>query len=288
MSDSSRGLSVLILNLNKPELIGPLVARLVEEAPVLLSQGWALEVLIGDTGSTDPKTLEIYAQLPGFFRVERNLKYHFSRNNNQLSALSGLSHLVFMNNDVIWPCGLHPLRQLAQNISKSPTSVFGSLMYFQNKCVQHGGIALTIRDASLMAYHPLAHMKLPAYFFKTSVEVVAVTGAFLCMEREAFLKVGRFDESFETECQDVDLCFKARASGEGVRLLNLGQVYHLENATRPKGESSSADRKLFSERWIKSYSRRSWGFNFFGRRYHALGALREAFYLVPLVKKIWT
>ena len=69
------------------------------------------------------------------------------------------------------------------------------------------------------------------------------------MRRQLFDQLGGFSESYSAECQDIDLCLRAHRLGYATRVENLGQVVHLENATRPKGEENWSDRRLFMRRW---------------------------------------
>ena len=100
---TSNGLSIIILNLDKPELIGPLLESLINCKNIFEQKGHGLDIFVGDTGSTDPRTLEIYKIFDRQVKIVTGLKYHFSKNNNQLCNLSRYSHLLFLNNDVIFP-----------------------------------------------------------------------------------------------------------------------------------------------------------------------------------------
>ncbi|MBY0430707.1 MAG: hypothetical protein K2Q10_05885, partial [Rhodospirillales bacterium] len=69
VQDRERGLSVIILTLDKPELIIPLARDLAAQVPFFAARGLGLEILIGDTGSTDPRLLAFYENLPAGIRV---------------------------------------------------------------------------------------------------------------------------------------------------------------------------------------------------------------------------
>jgi GT2 family glycosyltransferase len=276
MPSENLGLSVIILNLDKPELIGPLTEALKREYAELKKRNFEVEVIIGDTGSTNEKTLNIYQGLPSFFRVEYGLKYHFSKNNNQLAKISKFNHLLFMNNDVIWSEN-NPIVDLMHHISEPthPASVIGALMYFKENFVQHAGISLAKKEEQLFSYHPLSHKNIAPKHFKAITYMPATTGAFLCITRQAFNNLSGFDESYEAECQDVDLCLKAKQIKIPTLVKNFGPLLHLENSTRPKGESSPTDRELFSERWSTAYSKNLLGFSIDSTPYWALAPLKN-------------
>jgi GT2 family glycosyltransferase len=286
MSDRPSGLSVIILNLNKPELIGPLMNCLNEESTRLKMAGYNFEVLIGDTGSDNATTLKLYKRATPIFRITYGLKYHFSQNNNALSEQAKFSHVLFMNNDVQWETPTSPLLRLMEQIQKNPDCVYGALMYFDKLAVQHAGVALVLRDKFLLSYHPLSKLHVPARLFCPRSPTIAVTGAFLCMPLSVFKKVGKFDENYLVECQDVDLCLKAKDFGSQSVLLNLGHVYHLENSTRSKGDLHMPDRQIFSDRWRSNFRKLQFGYIMNGTKFRAMAALNPFGYFVTMTKLV--
>jgi GT2 family glycosyltransferase len=78
---------------------------------------------------------------------------------------------------------------------------------------------------------------------------MAVTGACLMMSAELFEQCDYFDEAYEAEAQDVDLCLKAHRCGLRSSIIYAGKITHLENATRSKGEFNLKDRSRFIRKW---------------------------------------
>ena len=64
-----------------------------------------------------------------------------------------------------------------------------------------------------------------------------------------FAQVGGFDEAYQAECQDVDLCLRLKRLGYDIQIGDFGRLVHLENATRPTGEENWEDRSLYMRRW---------------------------------------
>jgi len=249
--EAPRGLSIVILNLNKPELIVPLLDSLVAMEPDFRAAGFGFEVLIGDTGSSDPEVLAAYDRAPPFVTVMRGLKYHFSRSNNDVFfAHARYDTTLFLNNDVIVrdhpDCLMRMCRLLDQ---RADLGAVGLCLFFPDGTVQHAGIDV-FRDGPLrgFCFHPHAHALMP----DTAVEswdCLAVTAACVMVRSDLFRAVGGFDEGYRTECQDVALCLAIRRLGRNVAIVNAGKVQHLENATRPKGSEDWGDRQLFMRRW---------------------------------------
>lgn len=249
--DATRGLSIIILNLNKPELIVPLVESLIAIEPSFRAAGLGFEVLIGDTGSTDPNVLALYDRAPPMVTVMRGLKYQFSRCNNQVFfAHARYDTTLFLNNDVILRDHPDCLMRMFTLLERRPElGLAGLCLFFPDGTVQHSGIDV-FRDGPLrgFCFHPHARETMPATAVE-SWDCLAVTAACVMIRSALFREIGGFDEAYRTECQDVALCLAARRLGQGIAILNAGHVLHLENATRPKGSEDWADRQLFMRRW---------------------------------------
>lgn len=249
--EAARGLSIVILNLNKAELIVPLVESLIAIEPGFRGAGMGFEVLIGDTGSTDPAVLALYGRAPSMVKVMHGLKYQFSRCNNQVFfAHARYDTTLFLNNDVILRDHPDCLMRMFRLLERRPDlGMTGLCLFFPGGTVQHAGIDV-FRGGPLrgFCFHPHARETMPATAAETW-DCLAVTAACVMIRSALFRQIGGFDEAYRTECQDVDLCLAARRLGQGVAILNAGQVLHLENATRPKGSEDWADRQLFMRRW---------------------------------------
>jgi GT2 family glycosyltransferase len=248
-----RGLSVIILTLDKPELIIPLVTDLQALAASFAAAGLGYEVLIGDTGSTDPQVLAFYEDVEGdVVRVVRGLKYQFSRCNNQVFfGHARFDKALFLNNDVVIADNPGCLLTMASHLEAQPeVGIAGLCLYFADRRVQHIGIDF-FRGGPLhgFCYHPHAGTLRPPERLPSAAEVPAVTGACLMMQAALFERLGGFDETYRTECQDVALCLAARRLGWRTHLVQAGWILHLENATRPKGSEDWGDRRRFLRKW---------------------------------------
>ncbi|MCB0915754.1 MAG: glycosyltransferase family 2 protein [Actinobacteria bacterium] len=243
------GVSVVILNLDRPDLIVPLLRTLVAGMSDFAARGLGLQVIVGDTGSTDPEVLACYADLAGAITVVEGLSYHFSANNN--TCVNGRvmhDHIFFCNNDVILP-DVGPLLALYDAVDAPGVGIAGLALDLPDGRVQHLGLdVFRSGDLKGLCYHPGAEG--PAVHNPGATwPAVAVTGAALMIRSELFARLGGFDEHYRAEAQDVDLCLAARRLGQEVVVVDAGEVVHIENATRRKGEENWPDRRLFIRRW---------------------------------------
>ena len=108
------GLSIVILTLEKLELIEPLLESLVS-AKRLFSDSYDidLQIVVGDTGSKDKAVHALYQRLDGQITVVKEMKYHFSRCNNELFKEHVIYDAVlFLNNDIMFSDPVHTLRTM--------------------------------------------------------------------------------------------------------------------------------------------------------------------------------
>ncbi len=250
------GLSVAVLTLDRPDLIIPLIERLSGAAAAFAEHGLGFELLIGDTGSTDPAVLAAYADLAqpaaggvGGIRVVRDLDYHFSRCNNAVLAAAA-EHELFMllNNDVILP-GPEALLGMVRCFDDPTLGVIGLALDFPDGSVQHRRVEfIEGGNHHLMPYHAGAGEP-SIHAVGTEAPAIAVTGAALMIRAELWRSLGGLDEEYASECQDIDLCLAVRRLGRRVASYDAGPIVHLENATRPRGDVSASDRRLWLRRW---------------------------------------
>lgn len=247
------GMTVVVLNLNKPELIVPLVKQLQRQQTVFDENNLVLEIIIGDTGSTDSKTLaclHALQKLPNSI-VVYDLKYQFSRCNNQLAfSHSSCEIILFLNNDIIFADEKSLLEIYKTTKKRTEVGVFGALLFFPDGLVQHAGVDF-FRQPELkgLCYHPLGRSAKTPESFPKYIEAPAATGAFLAIRSTLYEEIGGFDEEYTAECQDIALCLAALRHGFTTLTINLGNTIHLENATRPKNEEHWPDRQRFLRKW---------------------------------------
>jgi GT2 family glycosyltransferase len=246
------GVSVIVLTKDKPELIVPLMEQLAAAEAAFARRGLAYEVIIGDTGSTDGAVLAAYDRPRRCTRVVQGLSYHFSRCNNALAYdHATCDTLLFLNNDVVFPAGRDPILEMYEAMQASPsTGIVGCSLFFPDGKAQHLGIEF-IAGAELrgLCYHPRARERVEPESLPARWDAAAVTGACLMVRSDAFVAAGGMDEAYAAECQDVALCLTCHRLGYTAQMVQAGNVVHLENATRPKGEEHWGDRRRFLRRW---------------------------------------
>ncbi len=240
--------SLVILNKNAPEFIIPLLKSLVTSE---LNKRY--EVIVGDTGTTDKEVLACYKELEGRIHIVKELKYHFSKNYNELNKHHARGRILgIMNNDIILP-DLAFLDAMEKELSNPEVGAVGSKLLYPNGSLQHAGVFFFQKEKFRhLPYHRL-HAKPESALQGPFREMIpAVTGAFLFCRRKDFLQLGGFDPNYAEEAQDIDLCLKFHRAGFKNIFLNLDSIQHVENGTREKGSENWHDRNYFLWKW-KSY-----------------------------------
>ena len=248
--EAMQGVSMVVLNLDKPDLIKGILRGFEKTRTLFLAKELFCDLFIGDTGSTDPEAVKLLSLSLDGMTVEHNMKYQFSRCNNELFRKVRTNTVLFLNNDVMINDNPESIKMAYDLLhSNENTAAVSAVLHFENGTLQHGGIDfLHIPSHEGFCYHPGAQQPWESQPGK-SFPMAAGTGAFLMVRSGLFAQVGGFDEAYQAECQDVDLCLRLKRLGYDIQIGDFGRLVHLENATRPTGEENWEDRSLYMRRW---------------------------------------
>ncbi len=219
---------VVIVNYNAGNWLPRCVEAVAESAgPV--------EIIVVDNASTDDSVERLCAALPMAARVEvvRNTaNTGYARACNQGAAQTEAFTLVFLNPDCIVESDtLAILRRALDEDSRA--GLAGALILDPGGSEQRAvrrrlptpGRALsTLSGLERLGVGGInaASDPLPAH----PVEVEAVSGALLCLRRQAFDAVGGFDEDYFLHCEDLDLFVRLRAGGWKLLLVPAARAMH--------------------------------------------------------------
>ena len=247
---SAPGLSILVLHKDRPELLARLWLGFTKLRDLCGREGIDVELLLGDTGSTNPETLALLEDSPEGAEITRGMQYQFSRCNNDLFENANYATVLFMNNDVFIDERPEGVVEAYRALTADPhLGAVGVVLLFEDGTVQHAGVEfLQTPELFAVPYHP-GSRQLPVHKMGEVFTSSAVTGAFLMTPSDLFARSGGFDERYAAECQDIDYCLRLRRVGLDIRTFDVGPIYHVENGTRESGEENWADRALFVRRW---------------------------------------
>ncbi len=157
--------------------------------------------------------------------------------------------VCLMNNDLILP-DMKFLNKVEDIFTDESIGAVGMKLLYPDGKLQHGGVFFfEDGDARGLPYHRL-HRKSSDKLPEVAIEFVpAATGAFLFCKKADFISLHGFDENYQQEAQDIDLCLKYRRSGKEVAFANISNIVHIENGTRAKGDENWHDRRYFLWKW---------------------------------------
>ncbi len=181
-------------------------------------------------------------------------RFNFSRAVNIGAAHASGDHLVLLNDDTEvrspdW------IERMLEHLLTPGVGVVGCKLLYPSGKVQHAGVVFT-RGASGVGHINLGFpADAPGYrgMLQMARNWRAVTGACMMVSAELFAELDGFDESFESEFSDIDLCLRAIEGGRRVAWTPHAVLTHHERSSLPM-EVNQSDLQRFGERWSSRYS----------------------------------
>ncbi|GAB4549217.1 MAG: glycosyltransferase family 2 protein [Anaerolineae bacterium] len=212
-------------------------------------------LILVDTGSTDAHTWALYdhyrATEPRFALTHYTEPFNFSRACNLgASFAKDADALLFMNNDMEV---IHPdwLWRMVQWLARPKIGVVGAKLLYPDGAIQHMGVIVGL--GGIASHHYTGHHEYLSTHFGSDVwyrNYLAVTGACLLIRRSVYDAVGGFDEGFDLNFSDVDLCLKVAEVGYRVLYTPDARLIHYESATH-KRRVPRKDFLRAAERWSR-------------------------------------
>jgi GT2 family glycosyltransferase len=203
------------------------------------------EVIVVDDGSTDD-TFRVLAERGDAVRVVDNPENAgFAVACNAGAAASEAGWLVFLNNDT----RPHPgwLDALTSYAATHPeAAALGAKLLYPDGAVQHAGVVFC-QDGyprHLYAGFPSDH---PAV--NRARRLQAVTAACILVRRDAFDRVGGFDEGYRNGFEDVDLCLRLGEAGSEIHYCPECVVEHLESVSEGRFGHDRDNVRRYREQW---------------------------------------
>ncbi len=229
------------------------------------------EIVIIENNSKDQETFKYYEKISQNEKI-KILNYtkdnpdkkefnYSSLINYGVEKVDG-EYILQLNNDtkLLTPNWLEIFIGYAQN---EDIGAVGARLYFEDKSIQHAGIAYGLSGIAGNLLVNLPYGK-HAYFGREAAtrNVSAVTGACLFSRKDVYEKVNYMDEqSFKVAFNDVDFCLKILEKGYRIVYNPYVELMHYESKSRgyemskEKEERFEKESNNFKQKWKERLSK---------------------------------
>jgi GT2 family glycosyltransferase len=244
--DPPRPISIIIPSRDRVELLERCLISIFERTSYD-----NFEVVLVDTGSEDSRTWDLYARFEArapFKVVELKEPFNFSAACNLGARHASGELLLFLNNDTEvqhedW------LQRMVQWFELEGVGAVGAKLLYPDRRIQHAGVVVGLGGMASHLfqneYEPVASIFGSDTWYRN---LSAVTAACLMIDRAVFESVGGFDEDFQLNYSDVDLCLKLRREGWRIVYTPDARLFHAESRSHGR-VIPRADFKHGAERW---------------------------------------
>lgn len=228
-------LSIIIVNWNARELL--------RKCLLTITINPVVEVIVVDNGSTDQSVELVKTEFPEVRLIANRTNRGFAAANNQgiCAAIGKYYFLLNSDTEIIGDA----LAQLVSFMDDHPgVGACGPQLLNADGTLQPSGRSFPTQLQTVAALVPLPRLirrhlvdDLERRDYQLICPVDEVSGAAMCLRRDALAEVGLLDESFFFFGEDVDLCWRLYQAGWSIYYVPQAQVVHLWGGSRsPRSE----------------------------------------------------
>jgi len=212
----------------------------------------AIQVLVVDNGSRDPRIAEAAAELAGAAVVRADSNLGFSRAVNLAAERAEGEALVLVNDDCT--CDPRFIERIVAALDPGAGVVMAAGVMreaWDRSRIDTAGIQVdrTLLGLDYLNGEPVACLD------QGVPDPMGPSGAAAAFDRNAFLDAGGFDENLFAYWEDVDLVLRLRRQGGTCRLASDARGDHAHSATLGSGSG----RKDYLMGFGRGYLLRKWG-----------------------------
>lgn len=229
-------ISILIFNMDKVENLRKCLDSIRSKANY-----YNYEIVVIEDNSNKEETFNFIKQLEN----QDNIRviawdYVSSLYNFGMSQTKGEFVIIISNQTRVitdnW------LRELLGNCQRNEVGITGAKLYYPDDTIQSAG---TIVGLNGMMGSPFVKMPraYSGYFHKASIQqnLSAVTSSCVMIKKEAFNKVGGFNQNLNLEFSLLDLCLRMRKSDYLVSYNPYVELYYYEDKIKDKQKSDRTE-----------------------------------------------
>jgi GT2 family glycosyltransferase/2-polyprenyl-3-methyl-5-hydroxy-6-metoxy-1,4-benzoquinol methylase len=195
------------------------------------------EIIILDNNSSEQITFEWFKKIENqesrINITKADFEFNWSKINNFGIKQANGNVFIFLNNDTTiitedW------IERLCENALRDDIGTVGPLLLYDDGTIQHAGLVVGMNGWTDHVFKgmPPVNSRSPYVSPTINRNVLAVTGACMCVSRKTIEKIGLFDENFVICGSDVEFCIRAYEAGLSNMYNANVRLYHLESKTR--------------------------------------------------------
>jgi N-acetylglucosaminyl-diphospho-decaprenol L-rhamnosyltransferase len=245
-------LSIIIVNFRSANYLERCLSS-IYNSPLNLD----FEVIVVDSGSFDGSAEMLETRFPAVLFIQSE-NIGFARANNLGVASSSGRYLLFLNPDT--EVVANALEQLVRTAdSVNDTGIIGCKLLnadgtIQTSCVQAFPTILNqmLNAEVLRQRFPNSRLWGISSLLRGNrapCNVEAISGACMLSRREVFQAVGGFSEDYFMYSEDIDLCYKVKATGLSNYIVPSAEVIHFGGASSKSRGSTFSDVMIFNARY---------------------------------------
>lgn len=221
-------------------------------------------VLIDDASSdSTPSFLDTLEGRENITLLRNTENLGFAASNNKAAAAARYPILVFINNDLEFSENWLEPMLTALETSTTPGAVGNVQRNFASGLIDHAGIFFNLEG---LPSHAHKNRRNPPQ--GSILERNAVTAACLAIRKDAFERVGSFDEAYRNGCEDVDLCLKLKQQGFRNYVALRSEIRHHVSSSPGRNLHNERNTEIFRKRWANyaaPLGRHEWPREYFHR-----------------------
>lgn len=223
-----KNIAVVILNWNGRQLLEQFL-------PSVVKYSVGATVYVADNDSTDDSVAFVTANYPDIKIIKNNSNYGYAKGYNE--ALKDVDEEIYalVNSDVEVTEGwLEPIAELFERDTETAIIQPKILDYYKKDYFEYAGAAGGFIDkfgypfCRGRIFNTIAADKGQ---YNDETEIFWASGACFFIRKDAYHKLGGFDEDFFAHQEEIDLCWRAFNSNYKVRFCFKSVIYHVGGAT---------------------------------------------------------
>lgn len=221
-------IAIVILNWNGRHLLEQFLPSVVKHSK-------EATIYVADNASTDDSINLVRTQFPSVQLIENAENWGFAKGYNEALKQVHADILCLLNNDVeVTANWLDPVISLFE---KEPNTAIIQPKLLDHKKKDHFEYAGAAGGYVDKYGYPYCRGRIfntvekDAGQFNDIADIHWASGASLFIREEVFQGLNGFDEFFFAHMEEIDLCWRARNFGYGIKYVGTSEVYHLGGAT---------------------------------------------------------